>query len=180
VARVMIAQWDSSLSVLPVARVMIAQWDSSLSVLPVAQVMIAQWNSSLSVLPVARVQFPATAEYFKGFFPGWSNSANPSWASVAENGSISPQRHLWIEKRKKIHSVIFASNRSAQCDFLLSVIFCSVWFSAQCDFLLSVIFCSVWFWSVTIKDFSRNHAKLRSQSENSRNFDRVRGVLSQL
>ena len=33
-------------------------------------VMIAQWNSSLSVLPVARVRFPATAEYFKGFFPG--------------------------------------------------------------------------------------------------------------
>ena len=56
-------------------------------------VMIAQWDSSLSVLPMARVQFPATAEYFKRFFPGWSHSANPSWASVAENGSISPQRH---------------------------------------------------------------------------------------
>ena len=56
-------------------------------------VMIAQRDSSLSVLPVARVQFPATAEYFKEFFPGWSHSANPSWASVAENGSISPQRH---------------------------------------------------------------------------------------
>jgi len=41
-------------------------------------VMIAQWDSSLSVLPVARVQFPATAEYFKGFFPGRSRSANPS------------------------------------------------------------------------------------------------------
>ena len=49
---------------------MIAQWDSSLSVLPVARVMVAQWDSSLSVLPVARVQFPAMAEYFKGFFPG--------------------------------------------------------------------------------------------------------------
>ena len=72
---------------------MIAQWDSSQSVLPVARVMIAQWDSSLSVLPVARVQFPATAEYFKGFFPSWSHSANPSWASVAENGSISPQ---WV------------------------------------------------------------------------------------
>jgi len=55
--------------------------------------MIAQWDSSLSVLPVARVRFPATAEYFKGFFPDWSHSANPSWASVAENGSISSQRH---------------------------------------------------------------------------------------
>jgi len=51
---------------------MIVQWDSSLSVLPVDRVMIAQWESSLSVLPVARVRFPATAEYFKGFFPGWS------------------------------------------------------------------------------------------------------------
>jgi len=30
---------------------------------------IAQWDSSLSVLPVAWVQFPATAEYFKRFFP---------------------------------------------------------------------------------------------------------------
>jgi len=55
--------------------------------------MIAKWDSSLTVLPVARVQFPARAEYFKGFFPGWSHSANPSWASVAENGSISPQWH---------------------------------------------------------------------------------------
>jgi len=93
VARAMIAQWDSSLSVLPVARVMIAQWDSSLSVLPVAWVMIAQWDSSLYVLPVARVQFPATAKYFKGFFPGCSHSASPSWASMAENGSISTQWH---------------------------------------------------------------------------------------
>ena len=63
---------------------MIDQWEnecSALSVLPVARVMIAQWEnecSSLSVLPVARVQFPATAEYFKGLFPGWSYSANPS------------------------------------------------------------------------------------------------------
>ena len=67
---VMVAQWYSSLSVLPVARVMIAQWYSSLSVLPVARAMEAQWYGSLSVLPVARVQFLARAEYFKGFFPG--------------------------------------------------------------------------------------------------------------
>jgi len=40
-----------------------------LFVLP-QSVMIAQCVSSLSVLPVARVQFPATAEYLKGFFPG--------------------------------------------------------------------------------------------------------------
>jgi len=65
--------------------------------------MIAPWNSSPSVLPVARVQFPATAEYFKGFFPGWSPSVNPSWASVAENGSISPPNtphNLWTSRRK--------------------------------------------------------------------------------
>jgi len=69
--RIMIAQWESeciSLSVLPVARVMIAQWDSSLFVLPVARVMIAQWDSSLSVLPVARVQFLNAGKNIKGFF----------------------------------------------------------------------------------------------------------------
>ena len=41
-----------------------------LSISRLKSVKIAQWDSSLSVLPVARVQFPATAEYFKGFFPG--------------------------------------------------------------------------------------------------------------
>jgi len=61
-------------------------------------VMIAQWDSSLFVLLVARVQFPATAEYFKGFFFGWSHSANPSWASVAENGSISPHPILSLNQ----------------------------------------------------------------------------------
>jgi len=35
--------------------------------------MIAQWDSSLSVLPVPRVQFPTTAEYFKGLFLGWAH-----------------------------------------------------------------------------------------------------------
>jgi len=58
--------------------------------------MIAQWENEcipLSVLPVARVQLPAVAEYFKWLFPGCSHSANPSWASVAENGSTSPQWH---------------------------------------------------------------------------------------
>ena len=32
--------------------------------------MKAQWDSSLSALSATWVQFPATAEYFKGFFPG--------------------------------------------------------------------------------------------------------------
>jgi len=35
----------------------------------------------------------AVVEYFKRFFPDWSFSANPSWASVAENGWISPRWH---------------------------------------------------------------------------------------
>ena len=56
-------------------------------------IMIARWDSSLSVLPVGRAQFPTTAEYSNGFFPGWPHSANPSWASVSENGSISPHWH---------------------------------------------------------------------------------------
>ena len=64
--------------------VIIAQWENeciSLSVLSMGLIMIAQWEYeciSLSILPVARVQFPATAEYFKGFFPGCPHSANPS------------------------------------------------------------------------------------------------------
>jgi len=53
-------------------------------------VMIAQWNSSLSVLPVGRAQFPATAEYFKGFFPGWSHSAKPKIAQSPLNDTTQP------------------------------------------------------------------------------------------
>jgi len=107
----MIAQWENeciSLSVLSMARVIIAQWENeriSLSVLSMARVMIAQWENaciSLSVLSMARVMIAhclsspwsgfnsrTVAEYFKGFFPGWSHSANPSWASMTENSSIS-------------------------------------------------------------------------------------------
>jgi len=51
-------------------------------------VMIAQWNSSLSVLPVARVQFPATAEYFKGFFSADRTlpiRPEPSWQKMAQS-----------------------------------------------------------------------------------------------
>jgi len=57
----MIAQWNSSLSVLSVARVTIAQWENkciSLFVLSTARLMIAQWENecvSLSVLSLARV-----------------------------------------------------------------------------------------------------------------------------
>jgi len=73
-------------------------------------------DSSLSVLPVAWVQFPATAEYSKGFFPGWSRSANPSWARVAENGSISPQWHhttcgQWGGRPKSNHGQTMADRK---------------------------------------------------------------------
>ena len=51
--------------------------------------MIAQWDSSLSVLPVARVQFSATADYFKGIFPGWLHSLptrpEPAWQKMAQS-----------------------------------------------------------------------------------------------
>ena len=50
--------------------------------------MIAQWDSSLSVLPVARVQFPATAEYFKGFFPAdrtLPTRPEPAWQKMAQS-----------------------------------------------------------------------------------------------
>ena len=101
-AWVMRALWEDeciSLAVLSMARVMITQWEDeciSLSVFSMVRVMIAQLEKeciSLSALPWPRVQFSAVAEYFKGVFPGWSHSANPSWASVAENGSIAPQWH---------------------------------------------------------------------------------------
>jgi len=47
----------------------------------------------MSVLPVARVQCPSHGRIFQGIFFGLITSANPSWASVAENGSISLQWH---------------------------------------------------------------------------------------
>jgi len=85
---------------------MIAQWDSSLSVLTVARVTIAQWDSSLFVFPVARVQFPTMAEHLEGFFPGWSK-ANLNlltvWAGqqyywlteVMVTTRIGPASHWW-------------------------------------------------------------------------------------
>ena len=42
---------------------------------------------------MVRVRFPAMAEYLQEFLLGGSHSVNPSWASMAENGSISPQQH---------------------------------------------------------------------------------------
>jgi len=101
---VVIAQWDSSLSVLPVARVMIAQWDSSLSNLPVARVMIAQWDSSLSVLPVARVQFPATAEYFKGF----------CWLIALCQPVLSQRGRKWLNLLSKTPHSLWTARRKAE------------------------------------------------------------------
>ena len=81
--------------------------------------MIAQWGSSLSVLPVARAQFPAMAEYFKGFFPDWSHSVIPSWASVTENSSISPQWHhttceQWGGRPKSNHGQTMADETETE------------------------------------------------------------------
>ena len=92
--RAMIAQWDSSPSVLPVA--MIAQWDSSPSVLPVA--MIAQWDSSLSVLPEVWVQFPTMTEYFKELFRG---SSHLPWTQFGEY-----RRAEWRPLGKKAFSLM--------------------------------------------------------------------------
>jgi len=55
--------------------------------------MIAQWENECISQAVGRIQLPATAEYFNEFFPDWSYSANLSWASLTEKGSISPQWH---------------------------------------------------------------------------------------
>jgi len=99
------------LTVLPLDALLISSHN-----IPNKSVMIAQWDSSLSVLPVAQVQYPATTEYSKGFFPGWSHSANPSWASVAENGSISPQLHRttrgqWGGRPKSNHGQMMADRK---------------------------------------------------------------------
>ena len=53
-----------------------------------APVMIAQWDSSLSVLPVSRVQFPAMAEYFKGFSLAdrtLRTRPEPAWQKMAQS-----------------------------------------------------------------------------------------------
>ena len=61
----------------------------ALSVLSMARVMIAQWENkciSLSTLPVAQVQFPAVAEYFKGFSLAdctLPTRPEPAWQKVA-------------------------------------------------------------------------------------------------
>jgi len=51
--------------------------------------MIAQWDSSLSVLPVARIQFPTTAEHFKGFFSLADHTLptrpEPAWQKMAQS-----------------------------------------------------------------------------------------------
>jgi len=59
------------------------------------------------------------AEYFKGFFPGWSHSANLSWASKAENGSP-PQRHHTAcghrgGRLKSNHEIAMAEKITAAC-----------------------------------------------------------------
>jgi len=63
-------------------------------------VMIAQWDSSRSVPPYGPGSIPGHCGVFQGFFPGWSHSANPSWASVAEN-LLSMPHTMYGERREK-------------------------------------------------------------------------------
>jgi len=54
---------------------------------------MGEWMN-LTVYPLpGRGSIQTMAEYFKGFFPARSNSANPSYSTVAENGSISTWWH---------------------------------------------------------------------------------------
>jgi len=51
--------------------------------IPNKPVMMAQWENeciSLSVFCIARVQYPAVAEYLKGFFHDWSHTPLPTVA----------------------------------------------------------------------------------------------------
>jgi len=120
-ARVMIAQWENeciSLSALPVARdhdSSVGEWkyltvcplygpghDSSvrewmyLTVCPPCgpgyDSSVGEWMY-LTVCPLYGPGSIPMVEYFKRFLLGWSPSASPSWASVAENDSIFPQWH---------------------------------------------------------------------------------------
>ena len=82
-----------------------------------------QWENkgiALSVLPVAWVQFPAMAEYFKGFFPGWSHFATPSWVNLP---SITPH----LRKGEMIRLSLLANS----------------WFQSSCVLLLVAELCSL-------------------------------------
>jgi len=93
--------------------VVITQWDSSLSVLPMARVVITQWDSSLAVLPVARAQFPATVKYCKGFFPGdptLPTRPELAWQKMTQFPPMAP-RDLWTARPKFNHGKPMADRK---------------------------------------------------------------------
>ena len=123
---VMIAQWDRLLPVLPVA--MIAQRDSSPSVLPVARVMIAQWDSSPSVLPAARLQCPTMAQYFGVFLWLITCAALYTVQRVPQSGVAPPRekgfslmkikrslRSAWFTAKKSSHLLIGVTMLGLTC-----------------------------------------------------------------
>ena len=68
----------SSITRVTLVSVMIAQWENeclSLSVLSVVRAMISQWeNECLSQTVPSKAGVQSPAQYFKAFFPGWSNT----------------------------------------------------------------------------------------------------------
>jgi len=109
--------------------------------------MIAQWDSSLSAPPPRGLgSIPSHGGVFQGFFPGWSPSANPSWASVAENGSISPQWHntnfgQWGGRPKSNHGQTMADEKknTVWCASLRSGIDqLAITLAVRCTQLLSI------------------------------------------
>jgi len=71
--------------------------------------MMAQWDSSLTVLPVARVQFPATTEYFKGFF--LADHMYTTMYTGLEDHSLGPQLNWWLEVEWPFNPPYFFSPR---------------------------------------------------------------------
>ena len=102
---VMIAQWDHSLSVFPVTRVMIAQWDNSLSVLPVTRVMIAQWDNSLSVFPRGPGSIPSHGAVFQGIFP---------WLIALFQPVLSHRGRKWLNLPSMIPHNLWTARRKAE------------------------------------------------------------------
>ena len=51
---------------------------------------------SLSVFSVSLVQFPVTAEYFKGFSPGWSHVRHRT--QFKEDQRLEPQLKHWLKE----------------------------------------------------------------------------------
>jgi len=141
--------------------------------------MVAQWDNKciwLSVLLVGRVQFPAITEYFMGFFHGWSHSANLSWASMAENGSISPQLYHttcgnWGGRPKSNHRQTMAEVKQKKRLCLLRIVLCGecctskhafYWYQFSNDFMQA--------WKVDDLDMTYYDILFQSQNESKKEY----------